>query len=340
MRYHHDSMNNFRPRVVITHRVHGETLDLLRGTCDVVANETNESWPAEILLDLAADAQALMVFMPDSIDDAFLARCPQLKIIAGALKGYDNFDVSACSRRGVWFTISPDFLSIPTAELALALILGLTRNISPGDRLIRSGEFKGWRPQLYGAGLYGRTIGIIGMGNLGRTLVALLAGFQTRILYADPVALSADDERRLKVTRVELTQLLSDSQVIVAMAPLTKSTFHLLNKQTLEFVQPGSFLVNVGRGSVVDETAVVELLNSGRLAGYAADVFEMEDWALKERPRQIEPGLIKSKDRTLLTPHLGSAVTNVRLKIELAAATSILQALRGEVPDGAVNDIR
>src|SRR5215471_2760053 len=157
-----------RPLVVVTHRIHEQVKELLASRCAVVANDYAESWPREKILDLAKEADGLMVFMPDSVDEEFLECCPRLKIIAAALKGYDNFDVEACTRRGVWFTVPPDLLTAPAAELALGLILGITRNIRLGDQVVRSGGFQGWRPILYGSVLQGRTVGIVGMGKLGR----------------------------------------------------------------------------------------------------------------------------------------------------------------------------
>lgn len=327
-----------QPLVVVTHRVHEEVKALLRQTCRVIANDSADSWPREKLTELAREADALMVFMPDSIDDDFLAKCPRLKIIAAALKGYDNFDVSACTRRGIWFTIVPDLLSVATAELALGLMLGITRNVAVGNDVVRSGNFRGWRPALYGSGLHGRTIGIAGMGRLGRSLARLLAGFNVTLIYADTAALAAEEEALLRVHRLSFNEMLEQSDIVVALLPLTDSTLHLVNAAAIAQMKPGSYLVNVGRGSVIDEEAVAEALASGHLAGYAADVFEMEDWARVDRPLAVSPRLLRDTDRTLFTPHLGSAVDSVRLQIEMAAAGNIIAALAGEHPADAVND--
>ena len=327
-----------RPKVVVTHRVHQPVKDLLGKECDVVANEEIEAWSRTKLLEVARDADGLLVFMPDLIDEALLAACPDLKVISAALKGYDNIDVAACTRRGIWVTIVPDLLSSPTAELALTLTLGLTRNVLPGDRRVRSGEFHGWRPVLYGGGLVGRTVGVVGMGRLGQAFVRLLAGFNAKILYCDPVQLSPVQEAFLGVARATFDQLLEQSDVVVVLAPLTNSTLHMINAAALSKLKAGAYLVNVGRGSVVDEQAVAQALQAGRLAGYAADVFEMEDWARQDHPATVEPALIGDAQRTLFTPHLGSGVKAVRLEIELAAASSILTVLRGERPPDAINE--
>jgi phosphonate dehydrogenase len=327
-----------RPKVVITHRVHERVKQLLAAHYDTVANDDVESWPPGKLLDAARDADALLVFMPDKIDDAFLAGCPKLKVIAAALKGYANIDVGACTRRGIWVAIVPDLLSQATAELALTLTLGLTRNLLPGDRLVRSGKFRGWRPVLYGSGLGGKTVGILGMGNLGQAFVRLLAGFDVRIIYFDPVELPPE-QAFLGAERADFDRLLADSDIVVVMVPLKSSTLHLFDNETLAKMKRGAYVVNVGRGSLVDEAAVARALENGQLAGYAADVFEMEDWAREDHPVNVHPGLRDQSERTLLTPHLGTAVDSVRLEIELAAAQSILQALRGERPQGAINEI-
>jgi phosphonate dehydrogenase len=175
------------------------------------------------------------------------------------------------------------------------------------------------------------------MGKLGQAFVKLLSGFSARVLYYDPVALSPVHEAILGAARTSFDQLLAQCDVIVVLAPLTESTLHMINAESLGKMKPGAYLVNVGRGSVVDEQAVAQALASGRLAGYAADVFEMEDWARPDHPASVEPALLDG-GHTLFTPHLGSAVKSVRLEIELAAAHSILQVLRGQRPQGAIND--
>jgi len=326
-----------KPLVVITHWVHPEVIRLLSEECQVIPNNTRDTLPRDEIVRRCQGAQGLMVFMPDAIDASFLQACPSLKIVAAALKGYDNFDVDACVRQGVWFTIVPDLLSVPTAELSLGLLLGLTRHILAGDRVIRTGEFSGWRPQLYGAGLTGKTLGIVGMGGVGQVLAQRLLGFDLKVVYCDPRTLRRDEEEALRLTRLPLPELLTNSDFVVLAVPFNPATLHLINASTLESLKPGSFLINPCRGSVVDEQAVAEALTSGQLRGYAADVFEMEDWARPDRPEAIPRALLENTDQTLFTPHLGSAVDEVRRDIALEAAGSLLQALRGEKPRWAID---
>lgn len=326
-----------KPRVVITHWVHPEVVELLNPQCVLVANPTRESLPREEILRRTKDAQAIMVFMPDRIDEAFLRVCPNLKIVSAALKGYDNFDVEACTRHGVWFSIVKESLTVPTAELAIGLLTAITRRMLSGDRIIRSGRFTGWRPQLYGMGLSGRTLGLIGMGAVGQGVARRAVGLEMKVLYEDIVPLPKEKEEAWGLTLVPLEDLLAKSDFVMPLVPLKPDTFHLIHSRTIARMKPGSYLINICRGSVVDERAVAQALASGHLAGYAADVFEMEDWARVDRPRSIPQALLDDTDHTFFTPHLGSAVDEIRREITLEAARHILQAMNGQKPAGAIN---
>lgn len=330
------SSTQARPRVVVTNWVHDEVLSLLRERCDVVANQTPEALGRDAVIERARDAEGLLAFMPDRIDAEFLDACPALRVIGCAAKGIDNFDADACAARGVWLTAVDDLLTEPTAELAIGLTVSLMRHVPAGDRLVRDGRFNGWRPILYGATLSGMTVGIVGFGAVGRAVARRLDAFGARLIFADP-AVDGDAFDGITATRVPFETLMGTSGAVIVAAPLTPSTRHLVDATAIGSMRPGAFIANVGRGSVVDEDAVAAALRDGRLAGYAADVFGFEDWALDDRPRTIPQSLLDQRDRTLFTPHLGSAVDGVRREIALAAAASILDALDGRRPRGAVN---
>ena len=229
-------------------------------------------------------------------------------------------------------TIVPDLLTEPTAELAVGLAISLGRMIREGDQIVRSGPFDGWRPILYGTGLDGAIVAVVGMGQVGRAIVKRLGGFGSRFFGVDP-----NVEMPPGVVRSELNPALEESDFIILAAPLTAATRHLIGKDAIARMRPGALLINVGRGSVVDELAVAAALENGALGGYAADVFEMEDWALPDRPGLINPRLL-ADPRTLFTPHLGSAVASVRRAIELRAVDNIANALVGRRPRDAIND--
>jgi phosphonate dehydrogenase len=321
----------------VTHWVHPEVLDLLSGECDVRANRSREPFPREEILRRVRDVEACLAFMPDRVDREFLEHAPHLRILAGAFKGHDNVDVEACTARGVWVTVIPDLLTDPTAELAVALALSLGRRLREGDRLVRSGAFGGWRPSLYGSGLSGRTVGLLGMGAVGQATARRLGGFSCRLVYHDLKPLSPERERELKLEPVAEGELFRLSDFIVLTLPLTPQTRAKIGPEALAVMKPGACLVNVGRGSVVDEPAVAAALQAGRLGGYASDVFAFEDLSRPDRPRSIPPELLSSELRTVFTPHLGSADEGVRLEIARSAARTILDVLDGREPPQAVN---
>ncbi len=320
----------------MTHWVPEEVLDYLREFSEPVAPGEQTVFSRSDVLAHARDAAAILACMADRVDESFLAGCPRLRVIGAALKGFDNFDAEACERRGVWLTIVPDLLIEPTADLTIALMLDVARRVTEADRQVRASGFAGWRPVFYGHGLSGTAIGLVGMGALGRAVAKRLAGFGCRAVYADPQSLLPDEEEELGTRQVDLRQLLASSESVVCVLPLTAATYHLIDAAAIARLAPGAYLVNVGRGSVVDEQAVAAALTAGKLAGYAADVFEMEDWSRSGRPKTI-PRALLTHPRTVFTPHLGSAVDTVRRDVALAAARQIRQVLTGKRPDHPVN---
>lgn len=320
-----------RPRILVTNWVHDEVLARLAQHGEVEANATRAPWPREEVLARAAGADALLAFMTDHVDAEFLARCPRLRVVACALKGFDNFDVDACTAAGVWATIVPDLLTNPTAELAVGLAIGLGRMIRDGDALVRSGAFDGWRPVLYGTGLDQATVTIVGLGHVGRAIAARLAPFGCRLLGVDARADMPDG-----VAAATLDAALPVSDYVILAVPLGDRTLHLIDGGALARLKPGALLVNIGRGSVVDEAAVADALADGPLGGYAADVFALEDWALPDRPRAVDARLL-AHPRTLFTPHLGSAVDRVRRAIADSATDNIIDVLNGRPPRDAIN---
>jgi len=326
------------PRVVLTNCVFAETRALLEQHATVLANESPEPWPRDEVRRRCRDAVGLLAFMTDHIDETFLAGCPALRVIGAALKGYDNIDVEAATAAGVWVTIVPDLLTVPTAELAIGLMLSLGRNIVAGDRVIKERGFHGWRPQLYGSGLAGTTVGLVGFGLVGRAIAERLVGFQCRLLACDDVASAPPAELASQMTMTSFSQVVTDSDYLVLALPLTPRTRHMIDAETIARMKSGALLVNPARGSLVDEAAVADAIARGHLAGYAADVFECEDWARPNRPAAIDARLTDWSAPTVFTPHIGSGVTRVRREIELSAARSILDVLAGRRPRHAVNN--
>jgi phosphonate dehydrogenase len=279
----------------------------------------DEPWDSGTMRAALAGAEAMMAFMTDRVDAALLDAAPQLRVLACALKGADNIDMEACHARGIVVSIVPDLLTSPTAELAVGLAIGLARQIREGDAAVRE-DFRGWRPRFYGLGLDGATVAILGLGRLGQAIAARLIPFGCRLRGVDP----ANDAPG--VERMALEPALRGADMVIVALPLTAETRGLVGRAAVACLPAGALVVNIGRGSTVDEAAIAEALQAGRLGGYAADVFAMEDWALPDRPRAI-PRLLLHDPRTLFTPHLGSATVAARRAIEAEAASNILKGL-------------
>lgn len=326
--------------VVVTHWEHPDVMTRLAEFCRPVAPSREQGvWPRAEVLARARDAAGLVVCMADRVDAELLAACPRLRVVSGVFKGHDSVDLDACVRHGVHVTVLPDLLTAPTAELVLGLTLALRRRLVEGDAWVRSGRHTGWWPRFYGSGLAGATVGVVGMGRLGRAVAARLLGFEATLVYSDPSPLPEPEARRLGAHRVSLPELLARSDVVVPLVPLTEHTRHLLDADALGRMRPGACVVNASRGSVVDEDAVAEALRDGRLGGYAADVFAFEDTAGPTAPDAPPVGVppeLLTHPRTVLTPHLGSAVDDVRREMGLAAAEQVRDALAGRYPDGAI----
>jgi phosphonate dehydrogenase len=232
-------------------------------------------------------------------------------------------------------SIIPDLLTEPTAELAIGLAIGLGRHILSSDRRAREGVFAGWRPTFYGRSLDGSCVAIIGAGRVGRAIARKLVGFDCELLMVDA---NSSEPAPARARFAPLSEALGKADFVFLAVPLDAGTQHMVDATWLTAMRPGALLVNPARGSVVMESAVADALSDGHLGGYAADVFECEDWARTDRPAGIEPRLLAIPQRTLFTTHIGSAVQEVRAAIEHDAAQNLLEGLRGERPHGAINN--
>ena len=299
--------------------MHDEVLARLAALGEVEANRTRLPWSRRELTERAASADALLAFMTDHVDADFLSACPRLKVIACALKGFDNFDVAACTAAGVWVTIVPDLLTNPTAELAVALALGLGRKLREATPSCAPARSRAGGQSSTARGSTSPSSGLSGWALSARAIATRLVRLRLPPPRGRSARGAAGRDGPLPICRVAL----ADSDYSILAVPLAPDSVHLIGRDALKRVKPGALLINVGRGSVVDEAAVADALEDGTLGGYAADVFEMEDWARADRPAGIEPRLL-SHPRTLFTPHLGSAVDRVRREIALQAADDIV----------------
>jgi glyoxylate reductase len=283
---------------------------------------------AERIAEIVPGADAIVADPAVPVDGRLLDACgPQLKVVANFAVGVDNLDLEACRERGVTVTNTPDVLTNATAELALTLTLAAARRLSDAERDLRSGRWTGWDPAAYlGSELSGGTVGIVGLGRIGRRYGELLSGFGVEILYTARSP-NPEAERELGVRWAELEELLRRSDVVSLHAPATPATHHLIDGAALELLGAGSILVNTSRGALVDLAALASALHAGELGAAGLDVYEGEP--------NVPPAILEAP-RTVLAPHIGSATTKARDGMARRVAENVIAVLDGREPPNRV----
>jgi glyoxylate reductase len=317
-------------RFVVTRRIPEPALELLREAGELWVSEHDRPLETAELHEAVRGATAVLTLLHDRVDGEFLdAAGPQLRCVANVAVGYDNVDVDAATQRGVLVTNTPAVLTEATADLAFALILMSTRRLGEGERVIRSRTPWSWHMfYLLGMGLQDKTLGVIGLGAIGKAVARRARAFGMRVAYADSVPADGDVEAELDATRLPLDELLASTDVVSVHCPLTEETRHLIDEGRLGQMKPTAFLVNTARGPIVDEAALAKALREGTIAGAALDVFEREP--------EVDPGLLEL-DNAVLVPHLGSATLETRTAMAVLAARNAIAACRGETPLTPVN---
>jgi len=273
----------------------------------------------------AEGADALITLLANPVTSAVMDRSPGLRVIANCAAGFDNIDYREAERRGIWVTNTPDVLTETTADLTWALILAVTRRIIEADAFLRAGSFKGWQLDLMvGAGLQGRTLGIIGFGRIGRAVARRAPAFGMRVM-ATPSSSPTEEFENVIIGDVET--LVSSSDVLSLHCPLNDHTRGMMDEASLRRMRPGAFLINTARGPVIDEAALVRVLEDGHLGGVGLDVFAQEP--------EVHPGLLGREDAVLL-PHIGSATREARSEMAELAARNVLAVLTGDDPPSIV----
>jgi glyoxylate reductase len=272
-----------------------------------------------------AGADAVVTLLHDRVDDAFLdAAGPSLRVVANVAVGYDNIDVAACARRSVACTNTPGVLVEATADIAMALILASTRRLGEAERMIRAGTPWSWGMFfMLGTGLQGKTLGIVGLGQIGTATARRARAFGMRIAYAGRRRADPLVEAELAAAPLELDDLLAAADIVSIHCPLNAATRHLIDARRLRLMRPTAHLVNTSRGPVVDEAALAVALRDGVIAGAGLDVFEHEP--------AIEPALL-GLENVVLIPHLGSATIETRTAMGVLAAQNAVAVLAGEPP--------
>lgn len=281
------------------------------------------------LLNRVQGADALLTLLTDKIDAEIMdAAGPQLKIIANMAVGFDNIDVQAATRRGILVTNTPGVLTDATADHAWALLFSIGRRIPESERYLRAGKFKHWGPLLFlGGEVAGKTLGIIGAGRIGSAVAMRSRGFNMQVLYTNRSP-KPELEHELGARKVSLEELLRESDFVSLHIAMVPETRHLICAESFRLMKPTAYLINTGRGPLVDEAALAEALKKGEIAGAALDVFENEP--------VVHPELLRLEN-AVLTPHTASATTASRSKMATMAAENLLAGLSGTKPPNLVN---
>jgi glyoxylate reductase len=322
-------------RILMTQLVPEVAIERVRsavgnGTLDINP-EPDRIWSKHELIEKlrAGNYNALYCMLTNRIDADIFDAAPSLKIVANMAVGYNNIDIDEATRHGVAVTNTPGVLTDTTADFAWSLLMASARRLVEGDRFLRAGRFYGWGPlMMVGQDVYGKTLGIIGFGRIGRALAKRANGFDMTVLYYDRNPADPDTEKTLNARSVSMDEVLAQSDYVSLHTDYNPETHHLIGRPELEKMKPTAYLINTARGAIVDEAALVEALKAGQIAGAGLDVFEKEP--------EIHPGLLELEN-AVLAPHIASASLDTRTAMATMAADNIIAMLNGERPPNLVN---
>jgi len=318
-----------KTRILITGNLPENVILPLKEKYEMEMNQEDRPMDRQELLLRVKDKQGLLPMLSDSINEEVLNCAPHLKMIANFGVGYNNIDVRLATARGIMVSNTPGVLTDATAELAFTLMLSVSRRLVEGDRMVREGRFKFWAPMLFlGREVTGKTLGIIGMGKIGKAIAVRARAFDMRILYHNRKRINSKEEENMRVEYVDLKTLLKESDFVSLNVPLTEETKHLIGKNELSLMKSTAFLINTSRGQVIDEKALVEVLRARKIGGAGLDVYENEP--------SLTPGLTEL-DNVILLPHVGSGTLETRIKIGTLAVKNLIAGLEGRTPPNFVN---
>ncbi|MFO7891336.1 MAG: D-glycerate dehydrogenase [bacterium] len=315
-------------KVAITRKIPDTGIELLKKHFKQVALISKGDFcNKKQLLKEIKNADALLSLLTEKIDQEVIDTGKNLKIIANYAVGYNNIDVDYATGRGIYVTNTPGILTETTADFAFTLLMSTARRVGEAERFSRAGKFKSWGPRLLcGQDIHGKTLGIIGMGRIGRAVATRAAlGFDMNILYSDN---SVSPKLPFAARKVELQELLQESDFISLHVPFLESTFHLIGEKELAMMKPTAVLINTSRGPVIDEKALIRALQQKQLFAAGLDVFENEP----QIPREL-----KKLDNIIITPHIGSASVETRDGMAEMAAQNIIDFFNGKTPGQLVN---
>ena len=320
-----------KKKVFVTRKIPDAGLSMLRVKYDVVVSDGRSLSPEE-LKSAISDCHGLVSLLSDPVDERLLSSAGHLQIVANYAVGYNNIDINAAKKHNIWVTHTPGVLTRATAEIAFALMIGLNRRIIQADRFTREGKFIGWDPMLFlGDELQNKTLGIIGMGRIGKDMAKKAKAFGMKIVYHNRKKVDEAEEKCLGAVFLSFDELLAKADVISVHTPLTNETRHMLDKNAFEKMKIGAYVINTARGEIIDEQTMVGYLKNGHIKGVGLDVYEFEPKVTKE---------LLEMENVILLPHIGSATIETRNKMSEMVAKNVISALEGQVPENLVPEMR
>jgi glyoxylate reductase len=320
-----------KPKVLITRNFFDKAIEHIKTVAEVeVYPSENDPIPRNILLEKVQFVHGLLPMLTDSVDQELLDRGNNLKIVSNYAVGYNNINISEATKHGVMVTNTPDVLTDTTADCAFMLLMAISRRLLEVDNYVREGNWvKAWGPKmLLGSDITGKTLGIIGLGRIGKALVPRAKGFKMKVIYYDSFR-NHEAEKELDVEYKSFDQVLIESDYISLHVPLTAQTKHLIGEPELKKMKESAFLINTSRGPVVDEKALTKALTEKWIAGAGLDVHNKE-------PTDPNNPLLNLTN-IIVTPHIGSATNETRLAMAMRAATNLTAGLRNEKPRDLLN---
>ena len=317
-----------RPKLLATHPLFEAPRRLLNEHFDA------EFWPEPFapardeLLRRVADKEALVSLLTNKVDAELLAAAPKLRMVANVAVGFDNVDLGACTQRCVAVSNTPGVLDETVADFTWTLVLAVARRLIEGDEMARSGRWTGWDfSQFCGSDVWGKTLGIVGFGRIGRAVARRGSGFSMRIVYTGRTRAPLEVERELRAEFLPMERVLAESDFVSLHVPLGPETRQLIGSRELALMKPSAFLVNTARGPIVEEAALIAALQSRTIAGAALDVYDREP--------EIPDGLRRSN--VVLAPHLGSASVETRTAMAMLAAQNAVAFFARQRPPNILN---
>ena len=318
-----------KKKVLVTREVFDDTLEVLGQHFDVTSNQANVPYSRDEMIARAQGKDALVITTSDRVDEDFLARCPSLQAVCSVSVGFNHIDVQACTRHGVMATNTPGVLTDSVADMAVCLTLATVRRLTEGERLVRARAWEGTHlKQLLGHDLHHATVGICGLGRIGQTIARRLRGFDPKLVYTDLARADPQIEAALGAAYLSKDELLRTADIVILILPYTEQTHYYIGQAELEKMKRSAVLINIARGSIVDDTALVRALKERRIWAAGLDVYENEP---KVNPALFELGNV------VLSPHIASATEPTRQAMAMLAARNCVAALAGEVPPNLLN---